>query len=307
MSLDLYFAGAQEGTEQTLLDLGAHRLLSQLNDRSLIHKFIEFKKQGYKFKLFVDSGAYSAHTKGKVINVDEYIEFLNTYTEYFDLFAQVDTIPGKYRQPKTLQELSEAPEHSWENYLYMRERIIDKDKLIPIFHQGDDFKHLRRMLEWTDENGNHIPYIGISAAADVPSRYWDEWLRLCFTTIRESSNPNVKTHAFGITSRRLLNTFPFTSGDGTTWIQKAIVGNIFFGKIENLQVSNRQLHDKMHYYNLPEHLRQEFLDKVEERGFKIEELESIVRERCKWNAIEIMEWLKTHEVKAKNRKVKRLF
>ena len=33
----------------------------------------------------------------------------------------------------------------------MRPKIIDVDCLLPIFHQGEDFKHLQRILDWTDE------------------------------------------------------------------------------------------------------------------------------------------------------------
>lgn len=38
----------------------------------------------------------------------------------------------------------------------MKDRIKSRDKLIPIFRQGEDFKWLKNMLEYTHEDGTHI-------------------------------------------------------------------------------------------------------------------------------------------------------
>ena len=35
---------------------------------------------------------------------------------------------------------------------------------------------------------------------------------MCFKMISESNNPHVKTHAFGMTSLKLLEQYPFTNG-----------------------------------------------------------------------------------------------
>ena len=77
MAFDLYFAGAKNKVaDKYLLEQGANRLCSQLLDRRNISDWIQFKMN--VSKLFIDSGAYSAYTKGTVLSVDSYIEYLNS-------------------------------------------------------------------------------------------------------------------------------------------------------------------------------------------------------------------------------------
>lgn len=233
--MDLYFAGSSHNlASKWINELQLNRLFSQELNRPEVAKMIELKKQGiYKGKIFIDSGAFSAHTQGITVDVDEYISYLNGITEYLDCFAQVDHIPGKFGKPKTPQELAEAPEKSWENYLYMRPKLKEPEKLLPIYHQGEHVSWLRNMLEWTDDNGRHIPYIGISPANDKSQKEKDAFIEMCFREIKHSSNPNVKTHAFGMTNLATLTAFPFTSGDSTSWALSAVNGGIMteFGVI----------------------------------------------------------------------------
>lgn len=104
MAFDFYFTGVSAKSEvaQYLLSRNACVLLSQLNDRSEILKWINLFKESpeKKCKLFIDSGAFSAWTRNKLIDVDEYIDFINTNHEYFDACASVDSIPGEPRSAR---------------------------------------------------------------------------------------------------------------------------------------------------------------------------------------------------------------
>lgn len=226
--MDLYFAGSSHNkASEWINELQLNRLFSQELNRTEIARIIEKKKSGeYLGKIFIDSGAFTAHTKGITVDVDEYIEYLNSITEHVHCFAQVDCIPGQFGKPKTEKQLAEAPEKSWENYLYMRPKLKQPEKLLPIYHQGESVRWLRNMLEWTDENGNHIPYIGISPANDKSQKEKDAFIDMCFYEIRKSSNPNVQTHAFGMTNLRTLSEYPITSGDSTSWALTAVNGGI---------------------------------------------------------------------------------
>ncbi len=226
--MDLYFAGASHNlASQWINELQLNRLFSQELNRPEVTKMIELKKQGlYTGKIFIDSGAFSAHTQGITVDVDEYIEYLNSITEYVHCFAQVDCIPGVFGKPKTIEELNSAPRLSFFNYLYMRPKLKQPEKLLPIYHQGEDVKWLRNMLEWTDENGNHIPYIGISPANDKSQKEKNAFIHMCFEEIKHSSNPDVMTHAFGMTNLNTLTAYPFTSGDSSSWVQTAVNGGI---------------------------------------------------------------------------------
>lgn len=304
MSFNLYFAGARNGTDETILKIQGNRLLSQLNDRKGLEFWIEYKKE-HDFKLFVDSGAYSAHTKGAELDVDEYISYINKNEGIFDVVAQVDKIPGEFKKHKTLEQLKSAPEESWQNYLYMRERVIDADKLLPIFHQGEDFKHLQRMLE-AKFDGKHIPYIGISPANDLLTSHKAKWLETVFRIIRDSSNPQVKTHAFGMTTKNLLEKYPFYSADSTTWLMQGIFGSIQT-PVGNFLVSDRQKDKPDYYLNQPKPVLDKLYKLVEERGFNMKDLEEGLPYRAGWNAIDWKIWADNYKYKGTNKYQKRLF
>jgi len=55
--------------------------------------------------LFLDSGAFSAWSKGVEINIDEYILFIRKHTNHLDVYAVLDNI--------------NSPECTWENQEYM--------------------------------------------------------------------------------------------------------------------------------------------------------------------------------------------
>ena len=100
--MDLYFVGMKfnrEGSQKELNEfmmdtLQANCLLSYTNDKAEIDKRI--KEPNYKGKFFIDSGAFTMWTKGKSVNVDEYIEFINQRCNFIDLYGQVDYIPRRY-------------------------------------------------------------------------------------------------------------------------------------------------------------------------------------------------------------------
>ena len=176
-------------------------LYSQINNRGVLMKRFDAPTNG---KLLVDSGAHSAHTKGIQLDLEEYIGFSNEHMDKITLYVQVDKIPGVYLMPKTPKDFTEAPELSWENYLYMREKSKDPDKLIPVFHMGEDMKWLRNMCDYRFSDGSHIPYIGLSPRGDVSLQAKYDFSAECFGVIQSSTNPKIKTHAFGATSLEML-------------------------------------------------------------------------------------------------------
>lgn len=194
-------------------------LVSQL-DRTAVDKAIQWRTDNipgrdYPFCqfLFIDSGAYSVHTGNAHITTDEYIEYLNSIDDSIDVFAQLDKIPGEFRKAKSKEDYVESARLSWENFLYMRERVKSPHKLMPVFHYGESFEHLSRMLEWRDENGDLLDYVGISPANDVNQESKNVYMQNVADTIAKSSNPLVKTHLYGMTSLDALAKYPCYSAD----------------------------------------------------------------------------------------------
>lgn len=295
MSFNLYFAGASvSAVRDVYKDLGCCILLSQFNDRSLIKKFVDYFKEtpDHKNKLMVDSGAWTAYTKGIDIDIDEYCRYINEIGDYVDLFAEVDKIPGRFGRPVSDEEAAEAPKISWDNYIYMLEHVEDrfKDKIIPVFHYGEDFKYLQQILDYTFEDGHHIQYMGLGAIADLDSpadRY--NWFDQCFKMIRSSANPDIKVHAFGMTSLNILKDFPIYSADSTTWVMCSSHGTIIVGD-KKLIVSDRALHKNGNLQHKSLAVREEVEKRVKEYGFTMEQLSTDYVARAVFNVHSLQKW-----------------
>lgn len=288
---DLYFAGAKNKiADDYLLQHNANRLQSQLLDRNNINDWCSLKSD--VSKLFIDSGAYTAYTKGIIIDVDAYIDYLNSITDKCTVFAQLDTIPGRFGKPKTKEEKLNAPRLSWENYLYMRSKLKEPYKLIPIFHQGESYEWLWNMLEYVDADGQHIPYIGISPAIDVPGL--EEFLINSFDIIAKSSNPKVKTHAFGMTQLKILEMYPYTSADSTSWKLSAAMGSIYtpWGLI---YVSERGSKERDYILNQPLEAQDRLKAYIAECGYTLEDVANKDSARYIINIKYLMDWAKNYK------------
>ena len=309
MAFDLYFAGSvKPELDKFCLERNCNKLYSQLNERKAILNVIKLKSEKPSgSKIFIDSGAWSAHSKGKEIDVNEYIKFLNDNDENFYIYAQLDKIPGEFRKPKTKEQKLEAPEISWNNYLYMKDKVKSRDKLLPIFHQGEDYKWLKNMLEYIHpDTGKHIPYIGISPANDVSVSEKIPFIENCFDIIKNSSNPDVKTHAFGMTSLNVLEQYPFTSADSTSWIMAGANGNIITD-IGTIIVSENQRYDKNHILNLSKENRIFVENMIEKYGFNLTELSKYYIKREMFNIVYLKNWADNYKYKPSKIKKNKLF
>lgn len=272
MPFELYFAGTSyREVLEYAMQRGIPKLFSQVTERPATELFVQRIREGTaENKLFIDSGAYTVHTKGADLDVDDYIMYVNERSDALSLIAQVDTIPGVFGETRTEEDIALAPLLSWENYLYMRERLVHPHKLMPIFHQDEDFKWLSNMLEWRGPNGEVIPRIGISAAKDKSPPLRTRWYAEVFEVIQRSSRPKVETHAFGTSSTQTLEMFPFTSADATTWIMLGAFG-LIMTDYGSQPVSNQMKGAKKHIASCP--MSFEALTKyVKSYGFEIEDL-----------------------------------
>lgn len=257
-----YPDGYETGCEEIKCELGYPQLLAWMNERKALDEWVERKRKepNNPVKLVVDSSAFSAWTRGIEINIDEYIEYINSISDVVYWFAELDKIPGKFREEHTKEELAEAPEISWKNYLYMIERVNCPKKILPIFHMGEDYKYLKQMLEYRFPDGSHIEYIGISPDNGVAVPEKAKWYEVVWKIIKESSNPDVKTHNFGMTTVSLMEQYPSMSSDSTSWLKYASYGYIILvpdGKMKQIYVSARNKLDPDHILNQSPAIREE--------------------------------------------------
>ena len=187
-------------------------LVSQL-DRNAIKGMIKRQSDGIIRQLFIDSGAFSVHTGKATVDCDEYISYLNSIDEHIHLIAQLDTIPGNFGQSKSKEDYENSAKLSWENFLYMYPKLKSPEKLMPVFHYGESFDALKNMLEWEDETGRRLSYVGISPANDTGQNIKNRYMENVYDFIAKSSNPDIKSHLYGMTSLDGLARVPAYSAD----------------------------------------------------------------------------------------------
>lgn len=304
--MELYIVGPEKANIMAVAseELNHNMLFSYL-DKTAIDKYKEMiSSHG---KLFIDSGAFSAWTQGKTIDVDEYIRWINDRADYIDLYGQVDVIPGDRNTGAlpTTEEVKIAAQKTWENYLYMRPKMKKPEGLLYTFHVGEPIEFLKRALEWTDENGNYIPYIALGGMVGKSADTRDRFLEKCFDTIKNSPNPNVKVHAFGMTDRDLLMKYPITSADSTSWIMTGATGGIMTDA-GMVTVSSQQSNSMNHFSHLSQEAIDEFNKSIAEYGFTLEELAESRDKRIMHNARYMKKKFEEIEYKPQIKK-KRLF
>lgn len=279
MAFDFYFAGSQcPETEQLIIDLNANVLQSYVADKSAISKWFERKKQGWKGKFIIDSGAFTAHRKNTELNIDKYIEWLNKNDEYIDYAIELDHIPGKWGHIKTPSDVIEGAINSWSNYLYMVEHCKNPTKILPVFHQGEDLKYLKQIVNFKI-NGEYVPYICISGNKELTNKQREDWYYKCYNVIKSSNNPNVKAHCLGSATLQNAVNFPFTSMDATSQIMTAANGSIFtdYGTI---LVSDKSISDKSHISHLPAEAIQHIEDYLHKYNITLEQVKSSYKYRA---------------------------
>lgn len=251
-----FYAGQDYvATEEWLIANGCLRLLSYVNEKTLILKRC---KRGAK--TFVDSGAFSAMNRNLEINVDDYIQFLNENHENLMMYCQWDYIPLDQKSAE------ECAKKTWDNYLYMKNKLKDSSKLVYCYHHMEDIKWLKQAIE----NGVRLIAIGGIAKKSKKIRY--EFLSQVEEILEQYPDEDFIIHAFGMTGQDVLKRFDFiTSADSSTWlypskfgeIETTICKKIYFGDDLN----------KKHHYKNQDLLTQMDIDlELEKYGFSAEEM-----------------------------------
>jgi hypothetical protein len=188
--------------------------------------------------LMLDSGAFSAWRKKERIDLDKYIRYIKDNEEHLDSYVNLDVIPGEFGKLPTQSDVLYAADAGWQNLLKMKAAGL---KPIPVFHQGEPFDILYRMLDagWD--------YIGISPDNSKNLSSKKRWLGHVFNEIiDEDGYPVIKTHGFAVTATDLLFEFPWASCDSMTWLLAASYGGIFVpkGRSKDEAIFNYQLPPK---------------------------------------------------------------
>jgi len=165
-----------------------------------------------RVELFLDSGAFSAWSQGKEINIDEYIQFIKDHKDVIDVYANLDVIGD--------------PIATWNNQTYMEKAGLHP---LPVYHYGEDIKWLKQLLK-----GNY-DYISLGGMVPISTPNLIHWLDHLFKNYLcdDKGMPIVKVHGFGLTSLQLMLRYPWWSVDSTSWVVTGRMGSIYIPKYKN--------------------------------------------------------------------------
>ncbi len=229
-----------------------------------------------KAEMMLDSGAFSAWTQDVSIDLDAYIAYILENIEHLDYVVNLDVIPGWPNKRLTPEDIKDSATKGWRNYLHMINSGVPEEKIIHVFHQGENFVWLKRMLN------RGMKYIGLSPANDKTTDQKIAWLDECMDYVTDDKGyPIVKFHGFGVTAHRLMFRYPWRSIDSNRWMIESAMGKIFvpvfrrgqydyFKKPHLISISTTSpnTNDKgKHFFTLSERERAVILDYIHSQGF----------------------------------------
>lgn len=221
-------------------------------------------------QIFLDSGAFSAHTLGVSLDVKEYSDYI---IRNRDILRNVD---GDV-MASVLDGIGD-PLKTYENQMKMEYYGADP---LPCYHYGED----ERYLEYYVANYDYITIGGMVGKSQPQAtvwldRVWEKYM------VDGAGKPKVKVHGFGITAIPIMERYPWYSCDSSSWIQSAAFGTIVDPKHGALSVSGKSpsRHDKGRHISTLTQIEQDYiLQKLEANGFTYERLSTIYESRAAYN------------------------
>ena len=186
--------------------------------------------------IFADSGAFSAMTQGAEIGVEEYADWLHRYKHLFTAYSNLDVIKNA--------------EATWENQRQLESMDLEP---VPVFHVLEDWSWLERYVE--EYHYIALGVAGMQARGDAIMA----WLAQCFRI----GGSRVVFHGFGLTSWKVMSSFPWYSVDSSSWGQGFRYGRVPLfdarrGQFHKLRLGSRE--DWLRHANLVQELGFEPLD-----------------------------------------------
>ena len=167
-------------------------------------------------RLLLDSGAFTAWTKCTEIDIAAYAEWALAMQERAGLVRAVnlDVIPGEQGRTSTKMERISGMKQSLKNADWLRSQGLE---VMEVFHQDEPKAFLLDLLSRLPADG----VLGISPRNDVPVVSKMKWqASVLKVMLAHAGSPAAlpRTHGLAVTSRRMLEEFPYYSVDSSTWM-----------------------------------------------------------------------------------------
>jgi hypothetical protein len=179
------------------LDSGAHTLYVQ----EIMEGEVNVHKRFNADFSYTDSEEFKTY-------LEDYIKFLHEHGDMYDFYVTLDIIAD--------------PKRSWDITKYIESCGLHP---IPVFHYGEDFVWLKKMLD-------EYEYIGIGGLGqDVTKTRFIPYADKVFKLLCDSSGkPRVKTHGFAMASPEMVARYPWYTCDASTWTALSRNGTVYIPK-----------------------------------------------------------------------------
>lgn len=308
--INLFFAGSGF-TIKFLSEVGVKKqLISWVADTGeQLVDMREFKASGGECFVLLDSGAFTAWTKGAEICPEKYAQAIIEESDVVDYFTNLDVIPG--RKGMRPQEISpkmrdDSAAKGLEN-LRLIANYLEKNghghlrrRMIPVYHQGESMDWLRKMVD------DGYEYIGISPSNDYRTTQRMYWLDNVYDYLTSLSVMPM-THGYAVTSETLMEKYPWFSVDSFSWWMAASFGFIYtpYGKF-TVSRDDRNLAKDDYLWGRKWKTRvsdvRAFVDSV---GLDLDSLAEVknYKDRARLNALYLLDYEKRYKYNPKPRQV----
>lgn len=152
---------------------------------------------GYFPEIMLDSGAYSAFTKGKSVNVFDYMKYIAANDEFISRYVSLDVI-GDSCATKMFYDL-------------MRAKGFNP---IPVFHYGDDYSTM----------DHYVTSGAVSVALGKTAMIRDKDFVAGWCETVHHQYPELKLHLLGSSSQKIMESGAVESCDSSAWYMMAVNG-----------------------------------------------------------------------------------
>lgn len=153
--------------------------------------------------LIIDSGAFTAASAGKVIDLNEYAEFLREHQSRISHAVSLDVIGDWQATAK--------------NHEMMQARLPDMD-VVPAWHIGSPEHELRRLCR-------EFNYVAIGGAVPY-AKYPKILMKHLIRVHRIARETDTRLHGLGITGKTAMMRLPWHSVDSSSWTRGHRYGGI---------------------------------------------------------------------------------
>lgn len=243
---------------------------------------------GSRCEIMLDSGAFTAWSKGEEVTLDHliplYADFIEKYEHQLKAIwlINLDKIPGEKGRTASPQELVDAMRIGDENYVKL-EKLFGP-RVLPVYHQNEPVEQLLRLAR-------ECEYICVSPRNDLPEPSRVRWSKEAHALIT-----GVKTHGLAATGAYMMASVPWGSVDSATWVAIGAYGGIIIENDRSLRIL--QISDKSGsikefdgHFNTLSAVEQQFVaSRIKQYGFEVEDLKEEHTCRMLFNRIALIKY-----------------